>query len=131
VVAAVLLSLCLTGCGESDTESYCQEVRDRARELKRLSGSVGEGSAEDVVADALATFRALEERAPDDVSDEWTTFVIAWEGLADALERDEPAAVRAAAAELREPRVVDAALGIEQHARDVCDTDLGTGGLDF
>jgi hypothetical protein len=35
-------------------------------------------------------------------------------------------AIESAAAELASTRVADAARGIEQHARDVCDVTLGT-----
>jgi hypothetical protein len=122
----------VAGCGGGEgTEGYCDAVREQAGELRRLSGSAGESADADLVQRLLVVFDGLAEQAPDDVADEWTTFVFAWRDLDDALERDDERAVEAAAGNLTEQRVVDAAAGIERHARDVCGVDLGTGGLDF
>ena len=148
LAAAVLLGSLLTGCS-SDTESYCDAVRDKKTELTRLSESAGEPGSE-VMTGSLDVFRDLSDEAPEDLADEWDTFLGAWEGLTTALEDAgadvadfdpehrpegmEPAefeAVKRAAAELTSPQVVEAAGGIEQHALDVCKVDLSTGGLDF
>ena len=141
--AAVLILLAgtTTGCADQ-TESYCAEVETQQAALGELAGS------RDVVDRSLEVFRTLREAAPEELSDEWVTYVVAWEGLADALEstgvapgafadgdppagldEDEVRTVRAAADQLRDPAVLDAASGIQEHARQVCGVDLGGSGL--
>lgn len=148
LVTAALVCSALAGCS-SDTDSYCAAVRDHKAELTELSDSAGEPGSE-VMTDSLGVFGDLADRAPEDLTDEWDTFLGAWEGLTTALDAsgadvtdfdpeqrpdgmgsDEFAAVKRAAAELTSPQVVEAAGGIEQHALDVCKVDLSTGGLDF
>lgn len=144
----VLALLSLGGCGDR-TESYCSEVVDQKQVLQSLSEEAGEPGA-DLVGRSLEVFETLRSEAPDDLADEWDTFVLAWRGLDEALAaggvdvadydpdvrpegltEEEHAAIRAAAEQLRTPRVVEAASGIEQHSLDVCKTDLSTSGLDF
>jgi hypothetical protein len=96
-----------------------------------------------VIADGIEVFEQLREDAPDDLRDEWDTFLRAWRGLDTALDRadasesvfrrgeqpsgvsdEEYAAIQDAAAQLVDARVLEAANGIEQQARDVCKVDL-------
>jgi hypothetical protein len=143
VVAGLLLTpLVLSGCG-SETEAYCDELRDQQSTLDRLARG-SQRPSDDLFTDSLQVFRTLREKAPSDIRDEWDTYVFAWQDVADAFDAagigpadyqqaDPPPgvsdqqleAIEDAAAELRSPRVVDAGTGIEQHARDVCDVDLG------
>lgn len=142
---ALLLAASLVGCSDP-TDDYCGALADEQPTLERLSRSA-EDAAGGALSDSIAVFERLREAAPDDVRDEWTTFVIAWQELESALERagldagafgGEPPegvaeaeldAVRDAAGKLRSQPVVDAAAGIEQHASDVCGVSLGGGGL--
>lgn len=148
VVAAPLTALVLllapTGCAD-ETETYCGELRDQQAVLEDLAERSGEG--EDTLDETVEVLRGLQERAPGDIADEWTTVLFAYEGLVDAFRaagvepggydpEDPPAGVsrreadriRDAAAELTSARVLGAANALEQHARDVCDVDLGLGG---
>lgn len=142
VAALLVLPLPLTGCG-SDTEAYCDELRSQQPALDRLARGA-QRPADGLFTESLQVFQSLREQAPADIRDEWDTFVFAWQGVADAFAAagigpaqyrhgDPPPgvsdrqleAIEDAAAELRSPRVVQAGSGIEQHARDVCNVDLG------
>ena len=137
--AVGLLAVLATGCA-SETETYCGDLAERRDELTELAASPD--------ADALQETRdvlgELRDSAPADIEDEWSTLVFAYESLAEAFDdadvapgeydpasppaevTDEQARrIEGAAAELRTPRVVQAADGLEQHARDVCKVDLG------
>jgi len=136
-----------TACA-SETESYCAELEEQKQTLTDLAtGSTDPAST--VLAETLEVFQTLREAAPGDIEDEWSTLVFAYEGLAEAFEAAgtnpgefDPASppegvsdaeaerIEGAAAELRSQRVVRAADGLQQHARDVCKVDLGlsTGG---
>lgn len=132
VALVVALVAALGGCGGEGAEAYCATLEDQAGELAAVLGPESSGGAgEDVgatVERGLEVFRTLEEDAPDDLADEWGVLVGAWAGLAEALETSGPESeeVREAADRLREIEVVQAAAGIEQHARDVCKTELGS-----
>lgn len=135
---AALLAAALTGCA-GETERYCDALAERKQTLADLAVAGG-----DVLEPTLDVLHRLREEAPDDIEDEWSTLVFAYEGLADAFEaagtspgeyhpESPPAGVSAAEARriegaagaLRSPRVMQAADGLEQHARDVCKVDLG------
>lgn len=142
LVLGVALVATLSGCA-SDTERYCDSLADSRETLAGLASGPGDAAAMD---QALQVFRDLRDDAPGDLEDEWSTLVFAYETLTEAF-RDadvdpgeyDPAApppslsdeqvrrIEGAAAELRTPRVMDAADGVEQHARDVCKVDLGLG----
>ncbi|MGH3329774.1 MAG: hypothetical protein ACRDPJ_00590, partial [Nocardioidaceae bacterium] len=127
----------------SDTEQYCDTLRERKDDLGGLAEQAGKPGS-DVFADTLDIFKELRDEAPGDVVDEWDTLVFAWEGLTDAFERAgvtpgeydpahppedvstaEAEALEDAASDLASQRVIDAGDGIEQHAQDVCKVDLG------
>ncbi len=148
LAGVVLLGAALAGCA-GDTESYCSALSEQKEELQRLSEEAGE-PGEDLMGSSLGVFEELRDEAPDDIVDEWDTFVRAWRGLTEAVDdagidvsdfdpenrpdgvgEDEYDAVKQAAGQLRTPRVVEAAAGLEQHALDVCKVDLSTSGLDF
>jgi hypothetical protein len=126
----------LTACGQAD---YCDSVADHQAELTDLTAS---GSAAALLS-ALPVFQDLADDAPDDIADEWRTFLDALEGL-DAALRDadvDPASydrkslpagltgeqrqrIEDAAVVLAEPAVVAAFDGVQQQAKDVCHTPL-------
>jgi hypothetical protein len=139
---AGLVLVAPTGCA-GQTETYCDTLRDQRSALTGLAEGSADPGAE-MLEDGLAVFRDLRAEAPADIRDEWDTFYFAWEGLADAFEAagttpqeyraggDSPGvneaeadAIADAAAELGSARVVDAGAGIQLHAQDVCDVDLG------
>lgn len=140
LAVGVLLAASLTGCA-SDTEQYCGTLRSDRPTLNRLASTSRPGSH--VVPRTLAVFTDLRDKAPDDIRDEWDTMVFAWQTLGAAFRRAgvDPAAyrpgktpgvsarqdqaIRDAAAQLSSARVLDASRGIEQHAQDICNVDLG------
>jgi hypothetical protein len=145
-VAVLLLALPLTGCA-SEQEKYCSALADEQKNLERLSaGSDDPGSGD--LARTIDVFERLRAEAPDDMVDEWDTYVTALQALEKALDdagadesmftdgerpegmsKDDYASISSAAVELRSTRVVQAAAGIENQARDVCKIDLSGSGL--
>lgn len=142
LLGSLLLVTSLAGCA-SETESYCDELETQKDTLADLAIRSGEPGT-DVLEETLDVWRALRDEAPGDIEDEWSTLVFAYEGLADAFEAAgttpgefdpgsppegvsdaEAERIEGAAAELRSQRVVKAADGLQQHARDVCKVDLG------
>jgi len=143
VLFSALLTLAgLAGCA-STTERYCGTLEDERQTLTDLAKASGRPDG-DLFVDSLALFGKLRDASPDDVRDEWDTFVFAWEGMVDAFDRaglspagytpgetppgvsaEQVDAITDASANLGSRRVLDAGTGIEQHARDVCDVDLG------
>lgn len=142
ILTCALLVASLTGCA-SATEKYCGAVKGDRAALQRLSSSASDPKS-DVVGDSLTIFDDLRDLAPEDVADEWDTFVFAWQGLADELKaagvdaagysldkrpagvtEKQYADIKGAAEDLRSARVLDAARGIEDHAKEICKVDLG------
>jgi hypothetical protein len=138
----MVLVAATTSCA-SETESYCAELEEQKQTLTDLATGSTDPSG-NVLEETLEVFRTLREAAPGDIEDEWSTLVFAYEGLAEAFgaagttpgEFDpgsppedvsdaEAERIEGAAAELRSQRVVKAADGLQQHARDVCKVDLG------
>jgi hypothetical protein len=137
-LAAVLL---VGGCGDQQ-EKYCDAVKDHQQELGEVLGD----GAPDALLKALPIFQELEDEAPEDIRNEWTTVITALEGLKKALEdadvdpstydRDHPPeglgqddkdAIDAAARQLTSEATVNAFSGVDQHAKDVCGTPLQVG----
>ncbi|HEY5419745.1 MAG TPA: hypothetical protein VIL10_03335 [Marmoricola sp.] len=134
---ALVSTLC--GCGDQE-ETYCDALRqDRTRIDEIISSSGG-----DALLAGLPVFRDLADEAPDDLTDEWQTFVNALEGLQDALRDagvkpsqfrggriptsvtgDDRRSIIAAADTLSSAPVVSAVSGIETQGRDVCKVNLG------
>ena len=142
LASGMLVLVSLSGCADQ-TEKYCSTLEDDKQALTDLAKNADEPGS-DLFGESLAVFEELRDEAPDDVADEWDTFVFAWQGLADAFDEagvdpgeyqpgkkppgvsdEEAKAIEGAALELASPRVADAGDGIEQHARDVCKVDLG------
>lgn len=141
VALVVLGVLGATGCSRSDEdvrEDYCAQVKEDSDELTRISDEAGASG----FLEALPTLEGLADLAPDDLSDEWQTYLDALHGWEDALEEsgveaddvadgmpaDLPAAdrrrIRGAATVLSSAEVRAASEGIEQHALDVCGQPL-------
>lgn len=141
---AVLLAVAgtgLGGCG-SRIDDYCSELQSHQQQFAAMFA--GEGP--DQLLDHLPMLHQLADAAPDDLRDEWQSFVSAVQGLATALHRAgvrpqefrggrAPArlsprqrlAIADAADQLSARDTVEAVNGIDQQARDVCHTNLGLG----
>jgi hypothetical protein len=138
VVAAVLL-LSLQSCGDEE-KAYCSALgADQKMFAEMADDTTGVGLLQH-----RSTLHALARKAPDDLTDEWQTFLGALDAFAatlhdvgvepgDFVDGQPPARlsaadrarVAAAASELSDADVVEAANGIEQHAKDVCKLQLG------
>lgn len=142
LTSTLLMSALLTACASS-TEDYCNALEDQEQALIDLADG-GDTPQTDLFGESLTIFEDLREQAPDDIVDEWDTFLFAWEGVAEAFEQagadpqdydpddssnglsqEDTQAIEDSARELGSPRVVEAGDGIEAHARDVCKVDLG------
>ncbi len=137
LVTLAALALVLTGCGQDAGAKYCSALN------AQQSIFADDGTGLELITN-LAALKTLAADAPDDLRDEWQTFIAALQSLHDAIAaahlrpRDfvngKPPAgtpeaavtsVAAAANELSAPDVVDAATGIEQQAKDVCQFQIG------
>lgn len=138
VVPLLCLSL-LAGCGGDEFDDYCAVVEEHQLELTEITTS-GEPGA---LLEALPIYQDLRENAPDDITDEWQQVVRAVQGLVDALAEagidasaydpqdppeelsdEQEAAIKAAADQLASRATQEALEGVEQQARDVCQTPL-------
>ena len=143
-VATLLLSAGLTAC-TSSTESYCSQLKDDQKKLERDSANAAKPGS-NALGDTVSLLTGLQDKAPDDISDDWDTLVSALKNLEDAVKatgadygdfvagKKPPRvtdgqfnAVQQAAGELSSTRVQQAATSIQQHALDVCKVDLGGG----
>ena len=141
--AALVLTLLvpLAGCGEDRVAAYCADVQSHR---KQLADMVSDQSGPSALLDKVPLLRELADKAPRDLADEWQTFLNAVENLQRAVKKADvkpedfqdgkpPAgtsqadadAVRAAADQLGEADVTQAAGAIEQQARDVCKVNFG------
>jgi hypothetical protein len=138
VLGAVLLLL-PQACGGGES-GYCSAM---SADQKLFAQMEDDPSGVGLLAhrDAL---HDLGDRAPDDLSDEWQTFLGALDAFAKTLDQAgvkpgdfvdgrppaglgevERSRIANAASELASPDVVEAADGIEQQAKDVCKLQLG------
>jgi hypothetical protein len=146
-VLAGVVVLTSSGCSGDPQEEYCSALADQQQTLQRLSADAGDPGRGDL-ARFIDVFVTLRDAAPDDMVDEWDTYVTAWQALESALDdagadesmftdgkrpegmsRRDYRRISAAAADLRSTRVVAAGAGIEQQALDVCKIDLAGSGL--
>lgn len=146
-VAALVLAAGLGGCAD-ETERYCAALEEQQEPLRELAVAADDPGS-DFYPDLLAIWRDLRAEAPADIADEWATLVFSMESFVEAVERTgaatgdfdpenpPPGATEAqvaaavdAAEDLRSPRVLSAGEAVQQHARDVCKTDLGITGSD-
>jgi hypothetical protein len=140
LATAVALLLPLTACGSDDETSYC----DALKSDQQLFAEMQDDTSGLGLLKHRTTLRALAEKAPDDLTDEWQTFLGALDAFAGTLrevgvapgdfvdgkppatlDADERTRIANAANELASADVVEAADGIEQHAKDVCKLQLG------
>jgi hypothetical protein len=138
-VALAALLLAPTACGDKEA-GYCKALGSDQKVFAEMEDDTsGLGLLEH-----RTTLHALADKAPDDLDDEWQTFLGALDAFSSTLadtgvEPDDfvdgkpPAGLSAAdrtrianaASELSSEDVVEAANGIEQQAKDVCKLQLG------
>jgi hypothetical protein len=140
LAAALLLGVTLSSCEADPDEAYCEALREERRVLDELAD---EERGTDTLSRTTESLQRLEDVAPSELADEYATVVNAWEALADAVDDAgvDPAQfrpdrtpegidprtarrLRQTADTLASPRVVEATLGIEDHAQQVCDVDM-------
>ncbi len=130
------LAVGLGACGGQD---YCAAVEEHQAEITDVTAS-GSPAA---LLQALPSFHDLAGQAPDDIRDDWSTFLDPLQELDDALSEAsvDPAAyepgnlpadltddqrrrIEAAGTALADPAVVAAFDAVQQQAKDVCHTPL-------
>ncbi|MAS54929.1 MAG: hypothetical protein CMJ44_09970 [Pimelobacter sp.] len=136
----VVLGMGLAGCGEDDPFTrYCDEVADQQQPLTEAAAA---GPTRGLL-EALPSFRALQEKAPDDIADEWAVVVQRLTVLDEALQAADldpatydpaqppaglsaadTAAISAAASGLVTDAMRTALDAVQQQSRDVCKTPL-------
>ena len=143
VVALVMgLVLPLAGCGgdERTIDDYCAALKAGQKQIAEMI----ESPSPTALLSNLSMLQGLAKEAPDDLTDEWQTFLGAVEGLEDALDdagvkpsdfedgrppaglsAADRKAIAAAATQITTDEVSAAASGIDQQARDVCKLNLG------
>lgn len=142
-LAASMAGLCLVGlltsACESDTEKYCDEVKAQQQRLTELAANPDPAK----IFAVLPSYEALAAKAPDDIKDEWATVIDRYQqlqaALSDAgvspqeyaggtwrkgLSQEQVNGILRAAAGLVDPATRDALNGVQQQARDVCQTPL-------
>ncbi|HET6166823.1 MAG TPA: hypothetical protein VFE07_08345 [Marmoricola sp.] len=138
-LATGVLLLAPTGCGDKEA-GYCKALGSDQKMFAEMEDDTsGLGLLEH-----RTRLHALADKAPDDLDDEWQTFLGALDAFAstladagvkpdDFVDGKPPAGLSAtdrtriadAASELSSQDVVEAAAGIEQQAKDVCKLQLG------
>ncbi|WP_188778208.1 hypothetical protein [Marmoricola endophyticus] len=138
LAVCLLLGGAVAGCGDPG-EAYCDQLRSDQAALGEIVNATTPGA----LLTGLPTLRQVGAKAPEDLTDEWQTFLNAVEGLDDAvhaaglrpgevrgslpttLSADDRAAITGAADVLASSAVTEAADGIETQARDVCKVNIG------
>ena len=142
LLAVGLLAVPSTACSADPEQEYCDELETATARLVGLADRSGD-EGEDYLEPALTLLEQLRVQAPDDLRDEWDTFVFAWQDLVqvlrdtgvdpttfdpsqrpDGLSQRDFDRIRAVGDELRSARVRDAVEGITRHANDVCGLSL-------
>lgn len=141
-VATVLLAVlgfAGSGCGDEEA-GYCQALSAD----QELFAQMQDDTSGLALLEHRSALHRLADKAPDDLSDEWQTFLGAVDAFAQTLDdlgvkpgdfvdgrapaglsETERARIASAASELSSDDVVAAANGIEQQAKDVCKLQLG------
>ena len=141
-VVALVMGLVLAGCGgdERTIDDYCAALKAGQKQIAEMI----ESPSPTALLSNLSMLQGLAKEAPDDLTDEWQTFLGAVEGLEDALDdagvkpsdfedgrppaglsAADRKAIAAAATQITTDEVSAAASGIDQQARDVCKLNLG------
>ena len=136
---AIALVVPLVGCGDPG-KSYCADLEQHTKQIAEMLDS-GSPTA---LFNGLPMLRQIADKAPRDLTDEWTALLGALDGLQRALKdagvkpsdfkdgkppaglsAEDRKAIADAAGVVSSDNVVEASSGIEQQARDVCKVNLG------
>lgn len=141
LVIAVAVVFWVRETGDDDPfADYCSEVE---AQRSAVGAALGAGERTGLIR-ALPSFEALADKAPDDISDEWSTVLAKVTALRDALaaadvdpasydaakppqglDEADRKAIQAAGIGLGSQEMARALAGVQQQARDVCKTPLG------
>jgi hypothetical protein len=135
-----VLAIAGTSCGADPEKAYCQALQAD----QEMFAAMQDDSSGLALLQHRAALHQLADRAPDDLTDEWQTFLGAVDAFAQTLDevgvkpddfvdgqppagldQEKRTRIANAASELAAEDVVAAANGIEQQARDVCKLQLG------
>lgn len=138
LVLVLILGLGTTACGG---RSYCDTLKADRSEFAAMN----DADSPVALLDHRTMLHDLAEKAPNDLSDEWHTFLAAVDALHEALAKagvnpadfasgkpptglsaSDRQAIAEAADGLSQPDTVAASQGIDQQARDVCKVNLGS-----
>ena len=137
---ALAVLLPLTGCGGNDFDAYCGDLQRHQKEMAEMIDS----ASPTALLSHLPMLHELADKSPDDLADEWQTFVGALDHLEKVIEdagvkpsdftdgrppaglsEADRKAIVDAADQISADDVTSAASGIEQQGRDVCKVNLG------
>ena len=140
IALVAVLAFAGSSCGGDPEARYCQALGAD----QEMFAAMQEDTSGVALLQHRAALHRLADQAPDDLTDEWQTFLGAVDAFAQTLDEvgvkpgdfvdgQPPAGLDAAkrtrianaASELAAADVVTAANGIEQQARDVCKLQLG------
>lgn len=141
VAGTLVLGLGATGCGGSSVDDYCSALKADRKQF----AAIGDASSPAAALDSLPMLHDLAKKAPQDIADDWHTFLAALDALQQALHQagvkasdfqdgKPPAglsatdrqAITEAADGLSQQDTVAAGQTIDQEARDVCKVNLGS-----
>jgi hypothetical protein len=144
LAVAVLLALLPTACGSSDEDGIDSAYADYCATMKKYQDVFADDGTGLSLVTNIAKLKKISADSPDDLTDEWQTFLSAIENLdqaitsvglkpTDFVDGKPPAGIstsnkvtiQSAADRLGQEDVIDAATGIEQQAKDVCKLQLG------
>lgn len=112
--ALLLATLCLTGCSQSDTGTYCDALTSAQAQWKDTGAALRDPAA---AARLVASVRRVEASAPPEVKADWTS-------LRTLFEKFTVARPDLAALTRQMPSFESAAKRVETHARERCGVDL-------
>ncbi|HEX7738792.1 MAG TPA: hypothetical protein VF426_04005 [Marmoricola sp.] len=146
VLGAALLAT--TACGNpvhlitggNAIDDYCAALNSHQRQFADMTSQ----NSPVALLDARSMFKSLADKAPDDMTDDWQTLLLALDGLQKALDHAgvkasdyvdgkppstlstaERKVIAVAADQLSAQSTVNAVDAIDQEARDVCKINLG------
>jgi hypothetical protein len=140
----VVLALLPSACGNDDDDAISSGFRDYCATAKKYQEIFADDGTGLSLVTNVAKLKKIATLSPDDLTDEWQTFLTAIENLDKAIasvglkptdfvdgvppkgiSTSDKVTIQAAADRLGQEDVVDAATGIEQQAKDVCKLQLG------
>ncbi|MET3963706.1 hypothetical protein ABIE44_003640 [Marmoricola sp. OAE513] len=145
LAAALVLAVVPVACGsDENADGVPKQFQEYCGAMKKYQEIFADDGTGLGLVTNIPKLEKLEKVAPDDLQDEWQSFLSALEGLRNAitavglkptdfvnamppvgLTKEDQAIIAAAADRLAQDDVAGAAAGIEQQAKDVCKLQLG------